>query len=159
MSYRKCKREERDRNLSELKDLSADWTEDRKDVARHTAWTLHKELYKIKGPYQDVKSTFFKGYSPDEEEANASTSTTIMKSQDRMHTVDSVASSHVMGLTSLVRKDEKTIRKKKQRTGWNCKIVRSTTEAETYIQELGTHVLREFGGRFSFGIVVGSAMR
>ena len=65
------------------------------------AWKLHKGLYKIKGACKDVKLEIFEGYSPVNEEANASSSKPIIKSQDRMYIVGRGASLHMMEITSL----------------------------------------------------------
>ena len=34
--------------------IQADTTENREEVARHTAWKRHEEIFKIKEVYQDV---------------------------------------------------------------------------------------------------------
>ena len=112
----KVKKNEKYRNPSELEDLSKDWTDSQEELARHTTWKLHKELYKIKGGYQYVKCKFFKGYSPVKEEADPSMSKPNIESKDRMYIVGSAASLQMVGLTSLA-SQVKTIRKDKERLG------------------------------------------
>ena len=102
----------------------------------------HKDLYKVTRAYNGAHScNFFEGFSPRKEEATASTSKPIVKSKDRMCSVDSGASLHMMGVHSLAPQERETIRRINNYLELRVAhgIVRSAKVPEVYIQGLGKY--------------------
>ena len=86
-----------------------EWNEEQEEFARHKACKIHKELFKIKGYSNEVHTTnFFRSYVPAEAKNTATGLATQCK--ESVCAVDSGASSHLMGLSSLNHKGKKPIR-------------------------------------------------
>ena len=82
-----------------------EWNEEQEQCTRHKSYKLHRELFKIQGHQSDVhKSNFFSCYVP-KEVRNTATGLAI-HTKEKMHIVDSGASLHVMGLSSLICKEK-----------------------------------------------------
>ena len=77
---------------------STEWDEEQEVFARHTAHKLHQVVLRTKGHHKDVHGT------------NFSRSYGLGDSKERAWMVDSGASLHMMGLSSLNHKRKKTIR-------------------------------------------------
>ena len=75
--------------------------EEQEECARHKAYKLHKELFKMKGPYKDVhKTNFCRNYVLTK--AKNTTTGIVIHSKERMqHIVDTGAPLHMMRLSSL----------------------------------------------------------
>ena len=121
---------------------------------KHTSF--HKELFKIKGHYSDVhKTNFFRSYVPTQMK-NTATGLAI-HSNERVYTVDSGASLHTKGLSSLNEKGKKTIRQSSKILNIQtaCGVVVSDTQAKVFIKELGAcmwvHLVRDSPSVLSLG--------
>ena len=114
---------------------SSNWTEHQAALARHDAWQLQEELHRTTGAYKDVQSThLFRGYPSIKEEATASTSKPIMKSKNRcFSTCDWELLRSPPGEKNTIRQTNKLLGKQTAHG-----IVRFTSDANAYIQELGT---------------------
>ena len=89
---------------NDWKELSQDWTGYHEEPTRHKAWNLNKEFCKVPLASTDVhKKKFVKGYSPIEEAFNPKP---ILKSKDEKYIVDSGASLHTIGESSLSARNE-----------------------------------------------------
>ena len=81
-----------------FEELSAGWTQYQEELARHNTKTCMERT--------SSRTT----HSPIKEEAHASTSKLIIQSKDQLYIVDSGASLHLMGDSSLASQERKTIR-------------------------------------------------
>ena len=129
----------RNPNSPDVKDWRKDCTNHPEFLARRTAWTLHKELYKIAGAHADVRRRkFFQGHTP-VEEANTSKYKPIVESKDRLCNVDGGAYLHLMaGKVSLSTQKRKTHTTQRKIPQTAKGIVPSTKKARGYKEEFGT---------------------
>ena len=113
-------------------------------------------VYKIKGAFADVhKTNFFEGDCPIEE-ANTSKPKTTMKLKDWMYIVDTGGDgrrfSYLTGETASGKQEH-------YMENSNSERYRQFHEAKVYIQGLSIFFFVKVGGRFSFGVVLGTIMR
>ena len=89
-------------NAPPCDERSTQRNEERKECARHTAYKLHTELLKVKGPYTHAhKTDFCRRYVP----TNATVKSMASQNKETMYIVDRGASLHMIGFSSVTCSD------------------------------------------------------
>ena len=125
---------DRDPNVPSFEHRDPVWDKHWKEQCQHSAWMLHTDLYKIEGHYEDVHRATRRSTPVRDETRHTDTRQEIHRRRWRISPSAGIHFSDAAGIEQLFEKKTNNVLGVQTPNG----AVESKTEADVFIQELGT---------------------